>query len=167
MAQNADTVAVEVEARLNTASVKAAEVQFDQSMNRIAGSAGKAEAALRRMFDPAGYRQERLAQALRGTGDAAASIEKPMLNAATRTRQLGIQIGQKAALIIVRRFDEVHHIVTLLGHLVLVRVGAIKSRRWDRAGAGGRLCQRRCQRSGKKRRGYTEFQKHETSFFLD
>src|SRR4051812_13870227 len=73
MAQTADTVAVEVEARLNTASAKVAEAQFDQSMNRIAASAGKAENAVvqssEKMYNSFG-------------------------NANARTRQLGIQIGQ-------------------------------------------------------------------------
>jgi hypothetical protein len=46
MAQTADTVAVEVETRLNVAQTKAAEAQFNASMDRIAAGAGKAEAAV-------------------------------------------------------------------------------------------------------------------------
>lgn len=95
MAANADSVVYEIEAKLNTASARAAEAQMDQSADRIVGSASKAERALQRMFDPAGYRQARLAEALKKTGaDVDRAFDKPFLNATTRTRQLGVQIGQ-------------------------------------------------------------------------
>ncbi len=46
MARTADAVVIEVEARLNQAATKAAEGQFDQSMNKMVASAGKAENAI-------------------------------------------------------------------------------------------------------------------------
>lgn len=75
MANNPDAVVIELEAKLDAfnAAVKRGEVQFDENMVRIAQSAGRAE------------------QAISG---ALGKVDKPFLNAATRSRQLGIQIGQ-------------------------------------------------------------------------
>jgi murein DD-endopeptidase MepM/ murein hydrolase activator NlpD len=73
MGTTADTVAVEVEARLNAASARSAEAQFDQSMNRIAGSAGKAEAAV----TTASSKMGNALQGVRG-----------------QSARLGVQIGQ-------------------------------------------------------------------------
>jgi hypothetical protein len=73
MAQTADRVAVEVEAQLNVAKTRAAEAQFDQSMNRIAASAGKAEAAVTQASD---------------------KMEKGMGAARGGAARLGVQIGQ-------------------------------------------------------------------------
>jgi hypothetical protein len=107
MAVNADSVLVEVETRLNTASNKAAEAQFDASMNRIKSSAGDAERAvstsfsrmereLARLSGPAAevaLRQRRLGEAVRGTVGPLDASGKAMANTSQRSRLLGFQIA--------------------------------------------------------------------------
>lgn len=68
MAQNADSVLVEVETRLNTASNKAAEAQFDGSMNRIKSSAGRAEKQVTSSMNKIGDAQAKTAQRSRLLG---------------------------------------------------------------------------------------------------
>lgn len=107
MAVNADSVLVEVETRLNAASNKAAESQFDASMNRIKASAGDAERAvnssftkmereLARLSGPAAeaaLRQRRLAEQVRGTKEPLDQQARSMGNVAQRSRLLGFQIA--------------------------------------------------------------------------
>lgn len=75
MANNADKVSVELEAKMAgfDAQVRNSANNFDQSMDKITRDAGKAEGAVTSAADRMGG---------------------AFLNASTRTRQLGIQIGQ-------------------------------------------------------------------------
>lgn len=88
MANNPDVVAVEVEARLEgfNAKMKGGEQQFDQSMNRIKSSAGKAEAAvtssmngIARGMDKAGMRSRMLGYQIADIGTQLTAGTNPFL----------------------------------------------------------------------------------------
>lgn len=88
MAQNADSVVVEVEAKLEgfNTKMKAGEQQFDQTMNRVKSSAGKAEAAVSNSmnkissgFDRAGQRSRLLGYQIADIGTQLTSGTNPFL----------------------------------------------------------------------------------------
>src|ERR1044072_9248868 len=71
---------------------------------------------------------------------------------------LHLEIGVKAGLVVVRRLDEVHGIVTRLSQLFLGRRGAVDRGRRNRFGA--LVGKRGSHRRREERRGQKIFQRH-------
>lgn len=116
MARTADAVVIEVEARLNQSQTRAAEAQFDTSVNRMVASAGKAEAAIVQSSKKTELSLETTGGAvtkltaqqyrlLQGIGEFARAFQIPEMSqyqkdairAANSSQLLGTQIGNIGA----------------------------------------------------------------------